>query len=78
MAKVLRDLLDAEEPIFSLALRQLEKASGEHGTDARLIGEIAKKMRQGVGYIGLDASDSTDREIYAGMLTQIERAIISV
>ncbi len=73
MAKVLRDLLDAEEPIFSLALQQLERASGSNGTDARLIGEIAEKMRTSAEHIGLDPHDSTDREIYAGMLAQIER-----
>lgn len=73
MAKILRDLLDAEEPIFSLSLRQLEKASGEHGTDARLIGEIAEKMRLATEHIGLDPSDTTDQELYAGMMSQIER-----
>lgn len=73
MAKILRDLLDAEEPIFSLSLRQLEKASGEHGTDARLIGEIAEKMRLATEHIGLDPVDTTDQELYAGMLAQIER-----
>jgi len=73
MAKILRDLLDAEEPIFSLSLRQLEKASGGHGTDARLIGEMAEKMRSGAEHIGLDPSDTTDRELYSGMLAQIER-----
>lgn len=73
MAKVLRDLLDAEEPIFSLSLRQLEKASGEHGTDARLIGVIAEKMRLATEHIGLDPADTTDRELYAAMMAQIER-----
>lgn len=73
MAKILRDLLDAEEPIFSLSLRQLEKASGEHGTDARLIGEITQKMRVSTEYLGLDPGDSTDREVYAAMMAQIGR-----
>lgn len=71
MAKILRDLLDAEEPIFSLSLQQLERASGEHGTDARLIGDIAKKMREGTTELGLDASDTTDKELYRGMLARI-------
>lgn len=73
MAKILRDLLDATEPVFSLSLRQLESASGNHGTDARLIGEIAEKMRRSVEHIGLDPLDSTDKEIYSAMLAQIER-----
>lgn len=73
MAKVLRDLLDAEEPIFSLSVQQLERATGQHGTDARLIGEIAEKMRIATDHIGLDPRDTTDRELYRGMLTQIAR-----
>lgn len=73
MAKILRDLLDATEPVFSLSLQQLERASGHHGTDARLIGDISEKMRTAVEYIGLDPADSTDREVYAAMLAQIER-----
>lgn len=73
MAKILRDLLEAEEPLFSLSLRQLEKASGEYGTDAKLIGEIAEKMRRATEHIGLDPADTTDEELYAGMLAQIER-----
>lgn len=73
MAKVLRDLLDAEEPIFSLSLQQLERASGHAGTDSRLIGTISQKMRAAVKHIGLDDHDSTDKEIYGAMLAQIER-----
>lgn len=73
MAKALRDLLDAEEPIFSLSLQQLERASGRDGTDAKLIGEIAQKMNAATKHIGLDPRDATDEEVYAGMLAQIER-----
>lgn len=73
MAKVLRDLLDAEEPIFSLALRQLEKITGDHGTDARLIGELAEKMRKATLVLGLDAEDTTDKELYAAQLARIQK-----
>lgn len=73
MAKVLRDLLDAEEPIFSLSLRQLEKHSGQHGTDAHLIGEITEKMHRGVEAIGLDKKDSTDQELYSAMMARIAK-----
>lgn len=72
MAKVLRDLLDAEEPIFSLSLQQLERASGQHGTDARLIGEISEKMRRGVEMLGLDAHDTSDKELYGALLGRIQ------
>lgn len=71
MAKILRDLLDAEEPVFSLSLRQLETASGQPGTDARLIGEIAEKMRRGTETIGLDPQDTTGEELYRGLMNRI-------
>ena len=72
MAKILRDLLDAEEPIFSLSLQQLERASGQHGTDARLVGEISEKMRHGIDALGLDSRDTSDRELYGALLSRIK------
>lgn len=72
MAKILRDLLEAEEPLFSLALRQLEEASGRAGTDARLIGEIAEKMRHGTEALGLDPQDTTGKELYGAQLARMK------
>ncbi len=72
MSRILRDLLNAEEPLFSLSLQQLEKASGQSGQDARLIGEIIRKMSKSVQQIGLDPLDSTDKEIYQAMLARIK------
>ena len=37
MAKFLSDLLDAEEPIFTQALHQLEDVRGRRGADTKLI-----------------------------------------
>lgn len=71
MAKILRDLLDAEEPIFSLSLQQLERASGHPGADARLIGEIAEKFHDRVVKLGLDKQDTTDKELYSALLARI-------
>lgn len=70
MAKVLRDLLDAEEPIFSLSLRQLEQASGSHGTDVRLIGEISEKFHAGIASLGLDPKDTTGHELYKALMSK--------
>ncbi|PLS81936.1 hypothetical protein CYG49_01050, partial [Candidatus Saccharibacteria bacterium] len=71
MAKFLRDLLDAEEPLFSLAIRQLEKASGQHGTDTKLIGEIIQKTHSSMSELGLDHTDTTGREYYAALMNRI-------
>lgn len=72
MAKILRDLLDAEEPLFSLSLKQLEQASGSNGTDARLIGDISAKVTEAIGLLGLDRHDTTGRELYGGLLSKIK------
>lgn len=71
MATFLRDLLDAEEPLFSLGLSQLEKASGQQGTDTRLIGEIIEKTRRSIADLGLDPADTTGREFYSALLARI-------
>ncbi|HEX6257845.1 MAG TPA: hypothetical protein VFZ48_00020 [Candidatus Saccharimonadales bacterium] len=72
MAKILRDLLDAEEPLFSLALQQLEKASGHKGIDARLIGEITQKTHAAMRELGLDWHDTTGREFYQGLMGRMQ------
>lgn len=67
MAKFLRDLLDAEEPIFSLAVRQLEQASGQPGADARLIGDITEKAHASMRAMGLDPANTTGKELYRAL-----------
>jgi len=67
MAKFLRDLLDAEEPIFSLALRQLEQASGRLGADVRLIADITEKAHVNMRELGLDPSNTTGKELYRAL-----------
>ncbi len=71
MAKLLRDLLNAEEPLFSLALRQLEMASGRPGEDVRLVGEIIEKTHAAIQQMGLDHADSTGRELFGALYNRI-------
>lgn len=71
MAQFLRDVLEAEEPLFSLSLRQLEKASGHTGTDARLIGEILEKTHTSMKVLGLDPADTTGREFYGALVNRV-------
>lgn len=72
MAKFLRDLLDAEEPIFSMALKQLEQASGQPGADARLIGDITEKAHDRMRKLGLDPANTTGKEFYQALLSRVE------
>ncbi len=72
MANLLRDLLDAKEPLFSLSLKQLEGASGRHGIDAKLIGDIIEKTHKATSELGLDHGDTTGRELYHALLAKIK------
>lgn len=71
MSKILRDLLDAEEPLFSLSLRDLEKASGHSGVDARLIADITRETHEGMRQLGLDHKNTTGREFYQALLARM-------
>lgn len=71
MAKFLRDLLDAEEPVFSLALRQLEQASGRPGADAKLIGDITEKTHKSMRQLRLDPANTTGKEFYQALLARV-------
>lgn len=64
MAKFLQDLLQAEEPLFSLALRKLEQAAGHSGVDVRLISDIILRAHHVMREIGLDPADTTPTELY--------------
>lgn len=71
MAKFLRDLLDAEEPLFTASLKQLEQASGYPGADVRLIADITTKAHDRMRKLGLDPANTTGRELYQALLARI-------
>ncbi len=71
MPGVLSQLLSADEPLFSHAIEQLEKASGHRGTDAKLIGDIARHFTRVIEGFGLDPRDTTGHELYASLLARV-------
>lgn len=71
MAGILQELLQAKEPLFSVALRQLEVASGHESRDTRLIADIAALMRMGMVRLGLDPDDTTGPELYAAQMVRV-------
>jgi uncharacterized protein (TIGR00730 family) len=75
VAKFLRDLLDAEEPLFSEALRQLEQASGRQAADTKLIGDITAMAHENLRQMGLNPATSTGEEVYHGLMTRVEQDI---
>ncbi|OYX38288.1 Rossman fold protein, TIGR00730 family, partial [Candidatus Saccharibacteria bacterium 32-50-10] len=72
MAKFLRDLLDAEEPLFTTAIRQLELASGRQGADVKLIGDITSMAHANLRQLGLNPATSTGPEVYNALLARVE------
>ena len=67
MAKYLQQLLDAKEPLFTHGLAHLEKATGNNGIDARLIGDIQGKAYAVMRKLGLDPADTTIKELWAAL-----------
>ena len=68
MSKILADLLQATQPLFSQALQQLEDASGNSGEDVRLTADIVETFNKKVKELGLDPTDSTGPEIYRALI----------
>lgn len=75
MAKFLSDLLDAEEPIFTQALHQLEDVSGRSGADAKLIGDITAMAHDNLRQLGLVPAAATGEEVYYALLGRVEADI---
>ncbi|GAC1392026.1 MAG: hypothetical protein NVSMB46_06640 [Candidatus Saccharimonadales bacterium] len=68
MSKTLSKLLGADEPLFSIYLKELENTSGNPGIDIRLLSEISTTVRSRIKALGLDPHDTTSRELYHSLL----------
>ena len=64
MARVLSELLGADEPLFSVSIQQLERASGQHSVDVRLTADIITQSHQKMRELGLDPRDTNGLELY--------------
>ena len=72
MCKILAELLQAEQPMFSLALKQLEEETGRPGVDLTLLGEIYEKAHKKKLELGLDPNDTTGPELYHALVAKIK------
>lgn len=72
MSKILRELLNAKEPTFTLAIRDLEHLTGKQGVDTRLSAEIIEKTEAAIRGLGLDSKDTTDKELYYALKNKIK------
>lgn len=71
--KLISELLNAKEPLFSLSLKQLEKASGNKNVDITLGTEILKKTHEAMATLGLDHKDTTGEELYRALMNQVKK-----
>lgn len=73
MSRLISDLLGATEPMFSIAVRQLEQASGKPGVDVRLTAEIIGLVQLKTREIGLDPRDTTGKELYHALIAHLKK-----
>lgn len=67
MARVLKELLANDHPLFLMNIARLERAAGNAGIDVRLIGEITDKANATLRELGLDPADTRGRELYQAL-----------
>ncbi len=73
MCKHLAELLDAEQPLFSITIEQLERGSGNVSADVRLTAEVIGKVHQKTRELGLDPSDTTGPELYLALIELVKK-----
>jgi hypothetical protein len=64
MTRLLSDLLGAPQPSFAQRIKQLERTSGETGTDIRLSTAIQQRTAAKIRELGLDPRDTSGPELY--------------
>jgi hypothetical protein len=64
MTRFLSESLKAEEPFFSVFLRQVEAARGHRNDDIRLSARVRQETQAKLRELGLDPADTTPEELY--------------
>jgi hypothetical protein len=84
MTRYLSLALQAEEPVFSQSIQQLEEASGRPSADIRLSVDLQARTRQKIAELGLDAEDTTGPELYSALHERLKhddlrvRSVLSI
>ncbi len=73
MARVLKELLANDHPLFLMNVARLEQATGNTGVDIRLVGDIAEKANRIMRELGLDPANTTDHELYLALGALVRR-----
>ncbi len=72
MAKFLRTLIDASEPMFTATIRQLEALTGHKATDIAYIADITARAHAVMRQIGLDPADTSELELYKALNAHVK------
>ncbi len=75
MARFLQQLLEVDEPLFTVGMNQLEKANGHAGIDTRLIADITHKAHEVMRKLGLDPSDTSGEELYHTLVSIVKTGV---
>lgn len=67
MSKLLRQILGAKEPAYSLKTKALEVATGHGKTDLSLLSHVLSETRQAINELGLDPDDTTPEELHSAL-----------
>lgn len=73
MSRVLSQLLDATEPKFTMALRQLEEQTSHPSVDVALTATIVSTVHRKIRELGLDPADTTGKELYHALQGLVAR-----
>ncbi len=76
MARYLQQLLNAKEPMFSAAMRQLESMTRNQGIDVAYIGDITARAHDVMRQIGLNPADTTEQELYHALEAQADNGVL--
>jgi hypothetical protein len=69
---LLAKLLDAKQPLFDLALDELEQRTGRDGVDARLAAEITSVAAQKTRELGLEP-DCSGQQLYEALINKVKQ-----
>lgn len=70
---LLAQLLKAKDPLFRLALQQLEDSTGRKGVDVALISEILGKAHDRAKKLGLEPPDYSAEELYWALIHRVKK-----
>lgn len=73
MSRFLQKLLSTPEPMFSVGMARLERATGHSGVDVKLIGDITGRAHDIMRNLSLDPRDSTGREAFLALIAAVKR-----